>query len=74
MSVTTAPGRPQLTVVGMANSITNTADAWVLPAELGALRCAGAPAQAEMLYRFASAGTAAQVRGDVAAVAAALPA
>ena len=73
MSVPTAPGKPQLTVVGVANSITDTADAWVLPAELGALRSAGTPAQAEMLYRFAGAGTAAQLRADVAGVAAALP-
>ena len=73
MTVTTAPGKPQLTVVGIANSITNTADAWVLPSELGALRAAGAPAAAEMLYRFAAAGTDAQVRGDVAEVSAALP-
>jgi putative ABC transport system permease protein len=73
MTVTTAPGKPQLTVVGIANSITNTAAAWVLPAEVGALRSTGVPAQAEMLYRFASAGTNAQVRRDVAAVVAALP-
>jgi len=73
MRVTTAPRKPQLTVVGIANSITNTADAWVLPSEIGALRTAGAPAAAEMLYRFAAAGTNAQVRGDVATVSAALP-
>jgi putative ABC transport system permease protein len=74
MRVTTAPGKPLLTVVGVANSITNTALAWVLPAEVGALRSTGAPQQAQMLYRFASARTSAQVRRDVAAVAAALPA
>ena len=73
MTVTTAPGKPQLTVVGIANSITNTADAWVLPSEIGALRTSEAPAAAEMLYRFAAAGTDAQVRGDIAAVSAALP-
>jgi putative ABC transport system permease protein len=72
MTVATAPGKPRLTVVGIANSITNTADAWVLPGELGALRTPGAPAAAEMLYRFAAAGTNAQVRGDVATVSAAL--
>jgi len=73
LTASTAPGKPRLTLVGIANSITSTADAWVLPAELGALRSPGAPAQAEMLYRFASAGTAARLRGDVRAVAAALP-
>jgi putative ABC transport system permease protein len=74
MTVTTAPGKPRLTVVGMANSITNTADAWVQPAEISVLRSAGAPASAEMLYKFARADSAAQVRGDVASVSAALPA
>jgi putative ABC transport system permease protein len=74
LKVTTAPGKPQLTVVGVANSITNTAGAWVLPSELASLRSAGAPAQAEMLYRFSSAGTNAQVHHDVAAISAALPA
>jgi putative ABC transport system permease protein len=74
MTATSAPGKPRLTVVGVANSITSTADAWVLPAELVTLRSAGAPSQAQMLYRFASAGSAAQLRGDMAAVAAALPA
>ena len=73
MTVTTAPGKPQLTVVGIANSITNTADAWVLPSQIDTLRTAGAPPAAEMLYRFAAAGTDAHVRGDVAAVSAALP-
>ena len=74
MTVTTAPGTPQLTVVGIANSITNTAAAWVLPSEISALRSPQQPAAAQMLYRFASAATPAQVRGDVAAVTAALPA
>jgi putative ABC transport system permease protein len=74
ITATTAPHKPRLVVVGIANSITNTADAWVLPVEVGALRPAGTAPQAEMLYRFASAGTAAQLRGDVTAVADALPA
>ena len=74
MTVSSAPGKPQFTVVGIANSITNTADAWVLPAAMSALRSPGQPAAAQMLYRFASASTAGQIRGDVAAVTAALPA
>ena len=74
LTVTTAPGKPQLAVVGIANSITNTAGAWVLPSELASLRSAGAPAQAEMLYRFSSAGTNGQVHRDVTALSAALPA
>jgi putative ABC transport system permease protein len=74
LTVTTAPGNPKLTVVGYATSITNTADAWVVPAQATALRPPRAPAAAQMLYRFASAGSAAQIRADVGALTAALPA
>jgi putative ABC transport system permease protein len=74
ITVTSAPGRPTLTLVGMARSITDTAGAWVVPAQASALRAAGAPAVAQMLYRFGSAGSTAQIRADVAAVRAALPA
>jgi putative ABC transport system permease protein len=59
-----------LTVVGFASSITNTADGWVAPAEVSAL---GAPSSAQLLYRFTSAGTEAQVRADLAEVTGALP-
>ncbi len=72
--VTSAPGHPALTVVGVAKSITSTADGWVRPAEISALRAPGAPAAAQMLYQFHSAGTQAQVSADVAALTAALPA
>jgi putative ABC transport system permease protein len=71
MVVTASPRHPvTLTVVGFANSITYTADGWVAPAEVPAL---GAPASAQLLYRFASAGTQAQVRADLAEVTGALP-
>jgi putative ABC transport system permease protein len=70
----TAPGKPRLTVVGMALSTTGTAGAWVVPAEIAALRASRAPAQEQMLYRFAHAGSAAQVSAGVAEVTAALPA
>ncbi|MGH3411122.1 MAG: hypothetical protein ACRDRJ_52780, partial [Streptosporangiaceae bacterium] len=66
--VTGVPGSPRLTVVGLATSITTTAEAWVLPAEMAALRAPGAPDVAQMLYRFTSAGTNAQVNADIAAV------
>jgi putative ABC transport system permease protein len=59
-----------LTVVGFASSITNTADGWVAPAEVSSL---GAPSSAQLLYRFASAGTASQIRADLAEVTGALP-
>jgi putative ABC transport system permease protein len=73
VTVTGVPGSPQLTVVGFASSITGTAQAWVLPAELTALRVHGAPAVAQMLYRFTSAGTSAEVNADIAVIRAALP-
>ena len=74
VTVTTAPGHPQLTVVGQALSVTDSAGAWVVPAELPTLRAATAHPAAEMLYKFRAAGSAQQVRADVAKVTAALPA
>jgi putative ABC transport system permease protein len=73
LTVAGVPGTPRLTVVGIANSINQSADGWVVPGQIAALRTPGTPPAAQMLYRFASAGTAAAVRADVAAVAAALP-
>lgn len=68
-----APGGPTLTVVGVARSVSQTADAWVTPAELQALTPAGAPPQYQMLYRFAHAGTDAEIAADRAAITAAVP-
>jgi len=73
ITVTGVPGSPRLTVVGVANSVTGTAQAWVTPAELAALRAPGAPQTAQMLYRFSSAGTNAAVSADTARVRAVLP-
>ncbi len=73
VTVTSAPGKPRLTVVGLATSISRSADGWVAPAEIPALRSPGAPSTAEMLYRFASAGTPAAVSAGAAAVTRALP-
>jgi putative ABC transport system permease protein len=67
------PGSPRLTVVGVATSATGSAQGWVTPAEIAALRAPGAPAVSQMLYRFSQAGSAAQVSADVARVRAALP-
>ena len=67
------PGSPRLTVVGVATSATASAQAWVTPAEIAALRAPGAPAVSQMLYRFAQAGSATQVSADVTRVRAALP-
>jgi len=73
LTVTSVPGSPRLIVVGTAMSITHTATAWVAPAEIAALRAPGVPDLAQMLYRFSSAGTTAQVNADIAALRAALP-
>ena len=54
------PATPRLTVVGTATSITGSADGWVAPAEITALRAQGRqgtqgqPASAQMLFRFRS--------------------
>jgi putative ABC transport system permease protein len=75
ITVTSAPGSPRLTVVGIATSVTGTAQAWVVPAEITALRGARprGPGVAQMLYRFASAATTTAIDADISAVRAALP-
>jgi putative ABC transport system permease protein len=69
-TLTSVPGHPVLTVVGVATSITGTADGWVTPAEIAALHT---PVSQQMMYRFSQAATYAQVRTDLAEVTAALP-
>src|SRR5258708_30515128 len=69
----TVTGGARLTVVGIAKSITDTADGWVVPTEIAALRTPGTPAVSQMLYRFASARSDAAVNADPAAVKGALP-
>lgn len=68
-----APGQPAFTVVGTAQSVSHTGDAWVLPSQISKIEAAGATPAYEMLYRFASAGTDAQISADRAAVAGTLP-
>ena len=68
------PGSPTLTVVGVARSVSRTADAWVLPSQVAGLTSSGRVAGYQMLYRFAHADTAAQMTRDRAAVTAAVPA
>ncbi|MFC3574609.1 ABC transporter permease [Streptomyces yaanensis] len=68
-----APGSPTLTVVGVARSVTGTADAWVTPAQAEALTATGGPLTYEMLYRFRHAGTDAQMAADRATITAAVP-
>jgi putative ABC transport system permease protein len=67
------PRSPVLSLVGVANSVGQTADGWVLPAEIPALRAPGNPPSAQLLYRFASAGTAGALHADIRALARSLP-
>jgi putative ABC transport system permease protein len=67
------PGSPVLTLVGVANSVGQSADGWVLPAEVAALRAPGTPPTAQVLYRFAAAGSAAALHADVRDLAGSLP-
>ncbi|WP_228923809.1 ABC transporter permease [Streptomyces sp. DH7] len=66
------PGDPALTVVGVARSVTGTADAWVVPSQMAALTTPGSGGH-QMLYRFAEADTAARIAAGRAAVTKALP-
>jgi putative ABC transport system permease protein len=66
-------GKQVMTVVGVANSVTNTADAWVLPAEMNAIAGSAGTGQAQLLYRFSSNATGADITSDVNEVKAALP-
>ncbi|MFJ8713860.1 ABC transporter permease [Streptomyces violaceus] len=65
-------GGPTLTVVGVARSVTQTADAWVVPSQMPALTAPGSGGH-QMLYRFTHAGTAAQITAGGKAVTASLP-
>jgi putative ABC transport system permease protein len=72
VTVTSAPGRPQLTVVGYGSTVVEDEEAWVAPSEIAALRAKGAPAQVEMLYTFSNASTSVQISADLARLRAAL--
>ncbi|WP_327721517.1 FtsX-like permease family protein [Streptomyces sp. NBC_00490] len=67
------PGDPTLTVVGAARSVTQTADAWVLPSQMPALTAPPGSGGHQMLYRFTDAGTAAQITAGGKAVTRSLP-
>ncbi|MFC0532461.1 ABC transporter permease [Phytohabitans kaempferiae] len=60
----TVRGGTTLTVVGLAYSMSQSADAWVTPEQAMAF----APTATQMLYRFAEASTDSQVRSGLAAV------
>lgn len=65
-------GGPTLTVVGVARSVTQTADAWVVPSQMPALTAPGSGGY-QMLYRLTDAGTAAQITAGGKAVTESLP-
>ncbi|MBC9730385.1 ABC transporter permease [Streptomyces sp. TRM68367] len=62
-------GLPPQTVVGLASSVSQTAQAWVSPQQIGALH----PTTYQMLYRFDQAATARQVTASTTAATAGLP-
>jgi putative ABC transport system permease protein len=62
-------GGQTLTVVGVADSVTESAGGWVTPAGIAALH----PDSTQMLYRFASAATAADLGKGLATVTGGLP-
>jgi putative ABC transport system permease protein len=64
------PGKPTLTVVGLARSASGSAEAWVSPTQLTRL---STPESYQMLYRFRDAATDAEIVADRAAISAALP-
>ncbi|MEV6480809.1 ABC transporter permease [Streptomyces sp. NPDC051576] len=68
------PGDRALKVVGVARSVTHTADLWVVPSQMDALTAPGGSGGYQMLYRFAAADTAAQITDGRKSVTASLPA
>ncbi|MEU7876235.1 FtsX-like permease family protein [Dactylosporangium sp. NPDC049140] len=68
-----APGKPTLTVVGLARSVGRTGTAWVLPATVTAMTPEGRGGF-QMVYRFSKAATEADLNAGKDAVAATVPA
>jgi putative ABC transport system permease protein len=68
------PGKPSFKVVGVGGSVTNSATAFATADGFARLTAAGAKSDEQMLYRFAKAGTNADIATDKQAVAAAAPA
>ncbi|WP_042410658.1 ABC transporter permease [Streptacidiphilus carbonis] len=64
-----ADGAPPLKVVGLATSVSRSADAWVAPEQMAALH----PTSAQMLYRFTDSATDAQLRTSLDQATAGLP-
>ncbi|MEU8230924.1 FtsX-like permease family protein [Actinoplanes sp. NPDC048967] len=73
-TVADPPGNSDVTVVGIARSVSRTADAWVTPEQLTTLTGDRGPAGYQMLYRLTAADTTAQVDAARTAIAATVPA
>ena len=73
LGTTLTVGSQTMTVVGVADSVTNTADVWVLPAEMAAIAGPHGSGQAQLLYRFASNATDSDISADIGEIGAALP-
>jgi putative ABC transport system permease protein len=73
ITVASAPGKPLLTIVGIASSITGSADGWVTSGDLARLAGSTGTTSAQMLYRFSSAGSPAAIHADVARLTTHLP-
>jgi putative ABC transport system permease protein len=73
MGSTITVGTHAMTVVGVANSVTNTADAWVLPAQMTTIEGSAGTTQVQLLYRFSSSATSTDIAADFAKVQSALP-
>lgn len=67
-------GTTELKVVGIARSVTRTADGWVVPAQIPGLAAKGTSTGIQMLYRFANAASDAQLAADRSAVSSKVPA
>ncbi|MFD4657363.1 FtsX-like permease family protein [Kitasatospora sp. NPDC058444] len=67
------PGHPTLKVVGLAASVSWSADGWVAPEQVAGLTAPGTAPAVQYLYRFAHADGDAEVAADRAALAAAVP-
>ncbi|MFJ9446120.1 FtsX-like permease family protein [Kitasatospora sp. NPDC101235] len=67
------PGHPSLRVVGLAASVSWSADGWVAPEQVAGLTAPGTAPATQYLYRFAHAGSDAEVEAGRAALAAAVP-
>ncbi len=67
------PDSPMLRLVGIADSVTGSADAWVWPSQSDVLHAAGTSGAIQMLYRFSAHGSDTDLRRSLATATAALP-